>query len=112
MKRIKFVCTLSIMALPMTAVSAAPTAEELINDLRSDEVWYNAERASRAMLELDEPPAKQLYESLDSDDWQQRQMACKVIWALRTWRARPSIEGWYAKFPVTDRLVDVTIEGL
>lgn len=112
MKQSRLLSVLFVLTLPIATASAAPTVDELINDLRDDNVRYNAERASMAILDLRDPPSQELYDALGSDDWQQRQMACDLIWAFRTWRVRPDDEEWFAKFPITDRLVDVSIEGL
>lgn len=76
----------------------------LVRDLHNDPVRFNAERAHAALIEVGVPAVGSLTAALDSDDWQQRQMAAD---ALR-W-----IEWWHkAKVPTSAAMGRVTIEGL
>ena len=112
MNTLRYVCAIWAILPPLGTTLAEPTAEELIEDLRDDDVRWNAIHASTLILRMDAPPHRELYKALDSEDWQQRQLACGLIWTIRTWRVRPEDKELLANFPITGRLVDVSIEGL
>jgi LysM repeat protein len=68
---------------------AKPDVEKLILDLRDDDIPYNADWAIYKLSELlpdDEETVSRLIEALDSDDWQQRQIAGYILarWATHT----------------------------
>ena len=92
--------------------------DALIEDLRYDDVRLNASDAMRALANAEAPPLDALHTALDSEDFQQRQLACHVLWNLyepyedghrlprtRTWRRVSQGE-------LTVRMIEVTIEGL
>ncbi len=65
-------------------------------------------RAMRSLGELDTPPLEELNAALDSDDWQQRQLAACVLWRF----IHPPY--WEQREPqgeVTQRLIEVSVEG-
>lgn len=99
-----------VFMAPWTA-SAEPASgpRALIKALRDDDTKWNAGEALDALCELREPPLDLLNAALDSDDWQQRELAASVLWEHihpRAWRQREPISA------VTLRLLEVTVEGL
>ncbi|MEM1423613.1 MAG: hypothetical protein AAGH64_06380 [Planctomycetota bacterium] len=106
-------------ALTLTACThASDDIRALIEDLRDDEVRLNASEALRALASTERPALDELHDALDSDDAQQRQLACHVLWNYlephadghrlpknRTWRR-------VAQGELTDRMIEVTVEGL
>lgn len=102
-------------------VAQADDVDGLIGELRSDEAKWNAIRAAEQIERLPTPPLHELHEALNSTDWQQRQMACQLLWGFleppewivkhvlsgeaQLWRAEP-------RGTVTRRLLEVTFEGL
>lgn len=99
------VCSVSLFAVgqPETARRSEIRALELepmLEQLRSDEIRFNAIHATLVLYEyMDEVILQRMHELLDSDDWQQRQLAA---WLIR--REQP--------VPLTERLVEVTVEGM
>jgi hypothetical protein len=96
-----------VLAQPGSQVSAAMKKhpEDLIADLRSDAIRWNAHCALAAILYYtsDEFRYNQklyaaLENALDSDDWQQRQIAADILRNSKDYQP-------------TDRLVEVTVEG-
>ena len=74
----------------------------LARALRSDNVKWNAHRAMQELKSLGVLAADALEESLDSDDWQERQLAAHLLQSIRVKNHQlPS-----------DRLLEVTVEGL
>lgn len=75
-------------------------------------------RAHDALKRLPIPPIAELQAALDSSDWQQRQMASGLLWRLLQPEdrrvQRPDIPTWRyeSQGEVTQRLLEVTIEGL
>lgn len=109
------------------------TLEQLISELRDDDIRSNAEQAMRAILRYPTSPVERLYEALDDPEWQTRQIACHLLWSIRTLherlastnndmvdttsryaRSQRDLPAWRQSEypPVTKRLVEVTIEGL
>lgn len=78
------------VALTCCAGSLAQDVDGLIEDLRDDGVRWNAIEAMRALERLPDPPTDELHDALDSDDWQQRQLASTLLWRFmrgnRWWR--------------------------
>jgi len=81
----------------------------LVESLHSDDVRWNASRAMWTLREMEDPPIDELERALDSDDWQQRQLAACALWRrIHPWAlAEHEAEG-----RVTRRLLEVTVEGL
>lgn len=76
------------------------TLSEIISDLRSDDVRWNAVLALNDLIWHRGPEKVPLLEeALDSDDWQQRQLAAEALRLVRD--HHPS-----------ERLCEVTVEGL
>ncbi len=81
---------------------------ELIADLRADEVRGNAICALKELYARETPeliPA--LEEALESEDWQQRQLAAAVFYKLK-WFAPERLKDYVA----SNRLCEVIVEGL
>ncbi len=119
------IVTLSALATlaPLAhAGQADPTVAELIEDLRHDDVRWNARDSVWAIMLLNEPPLDELHEALDSDDWQQRQLACDLLWRMYDKQGRRSRwygngreqPAWrsYSQGALTERMIEITIEGL
>jgi HEAT repeat protein len=101
------------------AATASNDIDALIEDLRDDDVRSNAIEAQRALRgRLDEAPVRAALErALDSEDYQQRQLAasllrfellpsgCVYTYGPATWGREPDAE-------MPGRLIEVTIEGL
>jgi len=105
--------------------------EELIAELGDDDVKNNATGAIDAIMAYPTSPVERLFVALDDPDWQTRQIACNLIWNIRTahepieskndmfrtsawrWQIKTTDPQWRSTdIPaVTDRLVAVTIEG-
>ncbi|MFI4882531.1 MAG: hypothetical protein ACIAQU_08105 [Phycisphaerales bacterium JB064] len=103
-----------MLALATTAF-AQLDAKALVEQLRDDDQDWNASRAMDALGELPTPPIQELHAALDSDDWQQRQIAAVLLWRFlhpygyirrgwHEWRLQPQGE-------ITQRLIEVTVEG-
>ncbi|GAB4549069.1 MAG: hypothetical protein Tsb0013_10070 [Phycisphaerales bacterium] len=93
------------------------TVAALIEDLRDDDVRWNADRAMDALVRMRPAPVAALEAVLDSEDWQQRQLACQVLWRLYDGRYYPSREaGAPPENPngveLSDRLLEVSVEAL
>ncbi|MFU8830437.1 MAG: hypothetical protein ACNA8P_13520, partial [Phycisphaerales bacterium] len=118
MSRFRLVVMLAAIALPLAAAGAKPTIDELINDLRADDIRWNAIEAMDALGRLREPPLAALERALDSDDWQQRQLAAALRWwYMDPWDwlwHDPNLPAWRLESigSVTRRLLEVTVEGL
>ncbi len=114
---ISLVLTMSSAAHAQDVTASSLAATDLVAMLRDDDVPWNATRAMTKLCVLPESPIKELQQALDSDDWQQRQLAASLLWKLlqpaqhegdtgdipewrRTLNAKP-----------TSRLFEVTIEG-
>ena len=107
------------------------TLDQLIAELGDDDVLRNAQAAIKAIMSYPSSPVDRLYEALDDPDWQTRQIACDLIWNIRSahepiestndmfrstnrrWRIKPTDPRWrLSEIPeITSRLVEVTIEG-
>ena len=66
-----------------------PSLDQLIRDLKDDDIWYNADNAIHELasrLPDDKKVVKELLSALYSDDWQQRQIAGYILarWAKHT----------------------------
>ncbi len=104
--------TISVMALPSSIYRKAldkypDQLDSLIEDLRDDDVRWNAIAAIEAIRYYASDEFKRnpnlisaLEEALDSEDWQQRQMAAYLL--------RTTIKD----YEPTPRLLEVTVEGL
>lgn len=109
------------------------TLDQLIAELRDDDYRKNATLAMQAILSYPTSPLDKLYETLDHPEWQTRQIACYLIWRVRDTQEflgssdKETIDSIkrYSKHlrelqswrltetpPITERLVEVTIEGL
>ncbi len=86
-------------ALRADSDSPPPPPEQLVAALTSDNVRMNAERASWALLDTNNPPLRLLEKALDSHDYQQRQFAANIL-------------RYHSKKEPSLRLLEVTIEGL
>ncbi|GJM19401.1 MAG: hypothetical protein DHS20C14_16140 [Phycisphaeraceae bacterium] len=103
-----------VAAMVGVCVSAAlgrgsPHADRMIADLRADGFRWNAIDANHELRTMADPPIDALGRALDSEDWQQRQMAADVLW----WCIHPP--AWAERDAVgeaTPRLLEVTVEGL
>ena len=80
-----------------------------IEALRDDDVRWSAYHAMRAINRLPAPPLAELHAALDSEDWQQRQCACALLWHFLH---PPSYAKAASAGTVTHQLLEVTIEGL
>lgn len=58
----------------------------LIDDLRDDEVRWNASNALRELSRMNPPPIDALEIALQSDDWQQRQLAAAALRQMPSYR--------------------------
>lgn len=106
LKHVRAACVIALVSLH--CAHANDRAAELIEDLRDDDVRWNAIKAWYGIVELEEPPVEALHAALDSDDWQQRQLAADLLWRF----ARDDRAGRRFAPYVTSRLIAVTIEGL
>lgn len=79
---------------------------ELIDDLHDDDVRFNAIHAWRELL-LRRGPEKiaPLEKALDSEDWQQRQIAADIL-------RNADIHGRVDDYQPPDRLIEATVEAL
>ncbi len=105
---------LVVLALATTAL-AQVDAQTLVEHLRDDDRDWNASRAMDALGELPAPPITELHAALESEDWQQRQLAANLLWRFRhppdwLWRGLPAWR-YEPQGEVTTRLIAVTIEG-
>ncbi|MFI4855144.1 MAG: hypothetical protein ACIAQF_09255 [Phycisphaerales bacterium JB065] len=118
MKRLMYLFVLGLLIQPIAAAEDGRTIEELIEDLRDDDVRWNAHDAIDAIWSMENPPIAELEQALHSDDWQQRQIA-----ALLRWRYIPPHSWLRQSKQVTEdrrqeaeqiskRLIEVTVEGL
>ncbi|MFG0293421.1 MAG: hypothetical protein ACF8MJ_09755 [Phycisphaerales bacterium JB050] len=96
----------------------APSAADLVDQLRADDTRWNAMEAMDALGRLREPPIEELERALDSEDWQQRQIAAVLRWryidpGFWLW-GDDSLPAWRLESTgtVTRRLLEVTVEGL
>lgn len=103
------------------------TPAELIEQLRDDDIRRNLISARKALLTHPDLTLEILYDALNHEDWQVRQVICKIIWnrgserEVWTPRSKPG-EDWagvdkhfYPADPayiITEDLISVTIEGL
>jgi hypothetical protein len=114
----KNIAVLMALLLVPTLAAAPRTADELINDLRADDIRWNAIEAMNALGRLREPPLAELERALDSEDWQQRQLAAALRWRyIEPWDwlwQDDSLPAWRLESTgtVTHRLLEVTVEGL
>lgn len=74
---------------PAEETQTKPDVEKLILDIRDDDIPYNADWAIYELSKLlpdDSDTVERLIEALDSDDWQQRQIAGYILarWATHT----------------------------
>jgi hypothetical protein len=103
--------TLPLLVAGLFATLAPGQADigALIDELRSDDVKWNASGAASRLRRLPEPPIRALRDALDSDDWQQRQYALNILWRLAEphplLRREPVGE-------ITPRMLAVAVEGL
>ncbi len=98
--------------VPTLARAQAEEPSRLIADLRSDDVEWNAIHAYRILYSSADPPLAELESALESDDWQQRQLAAAVLWYHYDppeWRRA---RGAAPRGHLTARLMEVTVEGL
>ena len=104
------------------------TPDELVEQLRDDNIRHNLDRALPVLLSHPDLTPGFMYEQLDHEDWQVRQIMAREIWK----RTSPgSIRRVYTSYlnedppdptarngsahpdyPITETLVRVTIEGL
>ena len=78
------------------------TPEALIEQFRDDDIRRNLISARKALRTHPGLTHDALQNALDHEDWQVRQVVCQMIW--RRTKLGTS--------PVTERLIEVTIEGL
>jgi len=113
-----FVPVVMLGALAPAAARGDGGVERLVAALRDDGVQWNATDAMDALRRLPEPPIAALQEALDSDDWQQRQIAASLLWEFLhppDWRTPDEGDPrWWGEPQgrVTRRLLEVTVEGL
>ncbi len=112
--RVCMLAAATLVALPAGADERVDRVDRLIEDFRDDDVRGNAGGACQDLLRVPEPAIDELHAALDSDDWQQRQLAAHVLWQY----SEPS---YWSDFPewrrspqpvLTQRLFEVTVEGL
>ncbi|GEM_PF-1412284 len=100
------------------------TPDELVDQLRDDNIRHNLDRALPVLLSHPDLTPGFMYEQLEHEDWQVRQIMAREIWK----HASPSTISkgytWYLgrssweraptnpDYPITEQLVRVTIEGL
>jgi hypothetical protein len=97
MKRI-LLCCLSVIALLLT--SGCGTIQiGMLDALKSDDIPHNAINLRWALMTTNNPPVKALQQALRSDDYQQRHLAADILRGIE----------WHQP---TDRLLEVTVEGL
>lgn len=70
----------------------------LIDDLRDDDVRWNASNALQELSRMNPPPIDELEAALHSDDWQQRQLAASALRLMPRYRpsrafCRVTVEG-------------------
>jgi hypothetical protein len=98
-----------------TTANAQLDARTLVDRLRDDDQDWNASRAMEALGELETPPVAELQAALDSDDWQQRQLAATLLWRYFKpngyFGERSPAWRFQSQGSVTPRLIGVTIEG-
>lgn len=103
------------------------TPAELIEQLRDDDIRHNLRSAKSALLTHPDLTPEILYDALEHEDWQVRQVICKIIWnrgsdrEVWTPRSKPG-EDWAGvdkhfypadpAYTITEDLISVTIEGL
>lgn len=103
------------------------TPAELIEQLRDDDIRRNLISARAALLTHPDLTPEILYNALNHEDWQVRQVICKIIWnrgsdrEVWTPRSKPG-EDWAGvdkhyypadpAYEITEDLVRVTVEGL
>ncbi len=103
------------------------TPQELIEQLRDDDIRGNLLSAKGALMTHPDLSPGILYNALNHEDWQVRQVVCQMIWnfaqARRVFVPNPAEGGQWnggqwetiepdPRYRVTDDLVRVTIEGL
>lgn len=103
------------------------TPAELIEQLRDDDIRRNLISAKSALLTHPDLTPEILYDALEHEDWQVRQVVCQIIWQSadlhRVFIAAPLKDGkwngghWETtdadpRYAITDQLITVTIEGL
>lgn len=81
--------SVAVVSEPSEEEAAKPDVGKRILDLRDDDIPYNADWAIYELSRLlpdDEETVEQLIDALDSDDWQQRQIAGYILarWATHT----------------------------
>lgn len=101
------ILTIALAAFPQTV-----DADPLVDALRSDTTRFNATRAIDELWKSEDPPIAELVTALDSDDFQQRQLAAGVLWRLLDPSPRHPSLMENPEAIITDRLLAVTIEGL
>jgi len=78
----------------------------LIDDLRDDDIKWNAQDAIDELSKIGMPAVPALEAALDSPDWQLRQMAAFIL--RDDWRYRSS----FKEYQPSTRLLEVCVEGL
>jgi hypothetical protein len=78
------------------------TPAELIEQLRDDDIRGNLLNAQSALFTHPDLTPEFLYNALNNEDWQIRQVVCQFIWNQSSDQ----------RFVITENLVRVTIEGL
>lgn len=111
------------VALPSLAhahahAHAQDEVSALIEQLRDDGTRYNAILAADQLRELEPPPLIALTAALDSDDWQQRQIAADILWwhiSPPRWEAARRLRDHAEsalEYEIPAQLYEVTLEGL
>jgi len=122
--------SLSVRSYP---IDKTLSLDQLIAELRDDDIVNNATDAVSAIMRYPTSPIARLFQALDDPDWQTRQVACDLLWSIRTsqdpppqiendmyrqtharWAPESNAPKWRtSQYPeITQRLVEVTFEGL
>jgi len=94
------------------------TLGELLDQFRDDDIRMNMSKASRAFWSHPDLTIEYLYNALNHEDWQVRQVMCDSIWKRAQQRKYDGSQRKYVvvstnpDYPITEDLVRVTIEGL
>lgn len=92
--------------------------DELLDQFRDDDIRMNMSKASRAFWSHPNLTIDYLYNALNHEDWQVRQVMCNSIWRRAQKRkydyeqSRYVVASTNPDYPITEDLVRVTIEGL
>ncbi len=93
--------------------------DELLEEFRDDDIRNNMRKAARVFWSHPELTIEYMYDALNHEDWQVRQIMCKAIWDQngmpKHYGELPLNTDWFQpnpQYPITRDLIRVTIEGL